>query len=156
MRAWTWIGPLVFVFAAEASAATETAPSQLAFFPPLDCAVCPFSHPAEIERVEPLLAGANSRYGVTRLAGARIVLRAEPGVTGEYLRRALAFHLACPKASTDATTECPLDCGAVAVDVSSMGGAFAVDLSSGNRSVAVEILRRANALVSESPPSPAR
>lgn len=122
----------------------------LAGMPPMDCDVCPFALHDEIEKVEAVLTSANSRYHVPVVAGARITVRAAPGLTAEYFRQVVNFHLACPEAADHQRswrTSCPLGVGTMIVEICPFGDGFAVEIRSNDRFVAAEILARAKDLV---------
>ena len=82
----------------------------------------------------------------TERAGARILLRAQPGVTAEWLQRIAECHMARVAASSPAT-QSPLDVKGASVTVQTVGDGFAVDITSTDRVVAKQIFARARALV---------
>jgi hypothetical protein len=103
-----------------------------------------FPYRDEIERVEPYKVEVSSKEPA-RLAGATLVLRAEPGLTAEWLERLLECHLArrvpCPDGES-----CPLEVGPLHVDARSAGPTFIVDVRARDPETAREALRRARAL----------
>lgn len=96
--------------------------------------------PYEIDQV----AGEGS---YTALAGARVFIPAEKGLTAEWLNAQLLTRMAQHRAGTD----CPLDLQRVTLDVQSGGPGFWVTLASKNDKIAKEVLRRAERLVSAKP-----
>jgi hypothetical protein len=79
--------------------------------------------------------------------GARILLRAQPGMTAEWLQRIAQCHMAKVSVSAPVTlTTSPLDVKGALVSVQSMGDGFAVDITSTDFKVSKEILRRSRAL----------
>jgi hypothetical protein len=103
-----------------------------------------FPYREDIERVEPYKVEVSSKEPA-RLAGATLYLRAEPGVTAEWLERVLACHLShripCPDGD-----RCPLEVGPLRVDARSAGPTFVVDVRARDPEAARETLRRARAL----------
>jgi hypothetical protein len=93
--------------------------------------------PYEVDQV----AGEGS---YTALAGARVFIPAEKGLTAEWLNAQLLTRMAEHRAGTD----CPLDLERVTVAVQSGGPGFWVTLASQNDKIAKELLRRAERLVS--------
>lgn len=80
-----------------------------------------------------------------RLAGARVNVRAEPGLTAEWLQLTIQQHLAKMEGTTMAG--CPLDLDSVRVEVDSAGAGFAVKLIARNPAQAKEVLHRAQLLL---------
>src|SRR4051812_39762895 len=83
------------------------------------------------------------RYGrgsSERLAGAQVLVQAEPGLTAEWLQLTIQRHIAQMSASKMAN--CPLDAKDVRVTVQSAGPGFAVQITGKNAAQAKEILRR--------------
>jgi hypothetical protein len=81
----------------------------------------------------------------TALAGVRVFIWAEPGLTGEWLHYQLAQRLAQRGASGD----CPLDVPGVSIRVLSAGPGFWLDISAKEGAQAEEVLRRARAIIPE-------
>jgi hypothetical protein len=80
-------------------------------------------------------------------AGARILLRAQPGMTAEWLQRIAECHMAKVSVSSPTTlTSSPLDVKGALVSVQSTGNGFAVDITSPDVKIGREILERARAL----------
>jgi phosphoserine phosphatase len=84
------------------------------------------------------------RGSVYRLAGAEVFVRAEPGLTAEWLQLTIERHLAQMQAGHMAG--CALDLDGVRVQVDSAGPGFAVKIIAKNPSQAKEVLRRAQLL----------
>ena len=83
--------------------------------------------------------------------GARIVLRAQPGVTAEWLQRVAECHLAkLDGASGVAPTQSPLDVKGAAISIQSAGDGFDVDVTASELKSGKEILTRARALAPQS------
>ena len=80
-----------------------------------------------------------------RLAGARVNVRAEPGLTAEWLQLTIQQHLAKMEGTTMAG--CPLDLDNVRVEVDSAGAGFAVKIIAKNPAQAKEVLQRAQLLL---------
>lgn len=111
----------------------------------------PFSHREDIESVSELTEEVSiGRTRLTRTVGARMVLRAVPGLTAEWLQRVLECHLARNAALGHDVPEmiyCPLVPAGVTVDVRSAGDGFAVDVRAEGEESIAEVVRRARALV---------
>jgi hypothetical protein len=110
----------------------------------------PFYHREDIASVsaaeETITAGKGSS---TRKSGARIVFRAVPGLTAEWLQREVDCHIARSAALGHSMPEmayCPLVMKDVKAKVSSTGDGFAVEVTSADPKMVEEILRRAQAL----------
>jgi hypothetical protein len=98
----------------------------------------------KVTRVMPYYQQITSAYGAaTRLAGARVYIPAEPGLTEEWLHYELAQRIASDK--SDAA--CPLDLPRVSVDVESSGPGFWVNISAAGDKQAQAVLKRAQRLV---------
>jgi hypothetical protein len=98
----------------------------------------------KVLKVQPL--NVSERYGrgtVERLAGARVFVQAEPGLTAEWLQLSLQRHIAQMNGTM---ANCPLDIKDVKVSVSSAGSGFAVQIVGKDAAQAKEILRRAQLL----------
>jgi hypothetical protein len=117
----------------------------------------PFSHREDIASVDSSNEATTGTYegeaygGQTRgkLIGSRIVFRAVPGMTKEWLQREVDCHLARNQVvgeSDPSMTFCPLAVAHVSASVSSTGNGFAVDVTSNNPDSIKEIVRRAQAL----------
>ncbi|HEX2671001.1 MAG TPA: hypothetical protein VHM25_09015 [Polyangiaceae bacterium] len=98
-----------------------------------------------VTQVQPL--HVSERYGrgtVERLAGARVFVQAEPGLTAEWLQLSLQRHLA---GMNGAMANCALDAKDVQVKVVSAGPGFSVQITGKSAAQGQEILRRAQLLV---------
>jgi hypothetical protein len=113
----------------------------------------PFSHREDIASIEDSNE-ATTAYGGRpqvqgRLIGARIVFRAVPGMTKEWLQREVDCHLARNQVvgeSDPSMAFCPLAVAHVSASVSSTGNGFAVDVTSNDPDSIKEVVRRAQAL----------
>ena len=86
----------------------------------------------------------NGRGTNERLAGAEVLVQAEPGLTAEWLQLTIQRHIA--EMGTTNMEDCPLDLKDVRVSVASAGPGFAVQLRAKNAAQAKEVLRRAQLL----------
>jgi len=99
-----------------------------------------------VTAVQPLrITEHNGRGSSERLVGAQVFVRAEPGLTSEWLQLSIQRHIA--QMSTSGMANCPLDAKDVRVSVESAGPGFAVNVTGQNSAQAKEILRRAQLLV---------
>jgi hypothetical protein len=104
-----------------------------------------------VQEIKPAAPVSEAETVVPR-GGARILLRAQPGMTAEWLQRIAECHMAKVAASSPATlSTSPLDVKGALVSVQSSGDGFAVDITSPDVKVARDILNRARAM---SPPAP--
>lgn len=87
----------------------------------------------------------HGRGSSVRLAGAKVLVQAEPGLTAEWLQLTLQRHLSQMGAS--GMNDCALDMKDVRVSVESAGAGFAVNITGNSAVQAKEILRRAQLLV---------
>jgi hypothetical protein len=95
-------------------------------------------------KVMPYYTQITSAYGAaTRLAGARVYIPAEPGLTEEWLHHELAQRVA----SDNSDPLCPLDLPGVSVDVEGSGPGFWVNISAANDKQAQAVLKRAQRLL---------
>lgn len=87
-------------------------------------------------------------FGPGGLQGARVTFRAVPGMTPEWLQRAVDCHLARNAVIGDdaAMSFCPLAVPHATASVRSTGNGFAVDVTSDDQGSAKEIVKRAWAL----------
>lgn len=108
------------------------------------------SHATDIESVEPLFAETGSSKDKTnRPTGARVTIRAVPGLTPQYLQRLVECHVARNASMGFAMPEmasCPLSVKGASGVVESTGGAFRIDIKSTDVESANEIARRAQSL----------
>ncbi len=84
-------------------------------------------------------------FGPGGLQGARVTFRAVPGMTPEWLQRAVDCHLARNAVIGDesAMSFCPLAVPHATASVRSTGNGFAVDVTSDDQGSAKEIVKRA-------------
>ena len=82
---------------------------------------------------------------VSRFAGARVFLPAQPGLTPEWIQANLARHIAEGKAAQ--TPSCPLDVAGATATVTSAGTGFWIEITAKSAEGAKEILARARELV---------
>ena len=114
---------------------------------PADRDLSPFAHAADIADVEALRATASRSN--PRLRGATVTLRAVPGLTAEWLQRAIDCHIsrnAVLGHDDPSMSACPLGLGGVTATVRSTRNGFAVDIRSDDAAVAEAIWQRAQAL----------
>lgn len=122
-----------------------------------DRVTSPFRHLGDIDptATEALERGVPHVDGQESMvpSGARVVFRAVPGMTAEWLQRLVECHLARNAAighdeASRAMPSCPLTLAGVHARVTSVGNGFAVDMTSadGDERTAKEIIRRARAL----------
>ncbi len=119
----------------------------------------PFSHREDIASVsdltEPPAAtgdsmGLGTALAAPRVIGATVVLRAVPGLTVEWLQRAIECHLARNSVLGHDVPEmayCPLVPAGVTAVVRSVGDGFAVDIRADGEDAVAEIVHRARALM---------
>ena len=82
------------------------------------------------------------------------MLRAEPGMTAEWLQRVAECHMnTVSQTNAWDLSSSPLDVKGALISVQSAGDGFTVDITSADVKVAREILRRAQALNATRPPS---
>ena len=129
---------------------------------PDDRDMSPFVHRGDIVSASQLIEeygigtttssfGAPTRYAV----GARVIFRAVPGLTAEWLQRIMNCHLARSAALghlAPSMPDCPLVPSGVEARVVSTGEGFAVDIRSKNPKVAKEILARVRRITSDPAP----
>ena len=126
--------------------------------PPASCGSCgtpfndldrgPFARRDYISSVEPYrVTDTNGKHSWTRVEGAVVKVRPAPGVTREWLQRAIEDHMGRMAASAP-MNDCPLSVTGAAADVSSTGDGFAITIHSKDTNAAQEILHRASVLVS--------
>jgi hypothetical protein len=110
----------------------------------------PFAHRDDIRSVQPLEDVQQVGKGtVSRKAGARVIFRANQGMTAEWLQRLVDCHLARAAAAGHDMPEmdyCPLMLKGVTAQVSSVGDGFAVDLRSNDPATQDAIVKRVTAL----------
>lgn len=110
----------------------------------------PFHHREDIESVSPLVEEVKAGKGVTKKdVGVKVVFRAVPGLTAEWLQRVVDCHLARAAAVGHEMPEmdyCPLVPKGVKAKVSSTGSGFAIEVSADDAATVAEIKRRAEGL----------
>ena len=100
----------------------------------------------QITSVAPYRVQQHTGRGVTtRLAGAQVFVRAEPGLTPEWLELQLARHISEMQGPAG-MKNCALGVKDVRVKVDSAGTGFAVKLIARDSAQAEEVLRRAQLL----------
>jgi hypothetical protein len=132
-----------------ASRATAFGPSRCAGFAD-DGPVADILSGKSVESVGPLYMGANSKTSSPRLEGAVLSVRPAPGVTSEWLNRALECHsarLVTGHASAVVAESDPfvLAGGMPYILVRSEGDGFRVEISAASSADAREILGRVEA-----------
>ncbi len=130
--------------------------------PPDDRDMSPFVHRDDIVSASQLIEeygigtttsadGAPTRYSV----GARVIFRAVPGLTAEWLQRIMTCHIARSASLghvAPSMPDCPLVPNGVETSVVSTGDGFAVDIRSKDPKVAKEILARVRRITSKTAP----
>jgi len=110
----------------------------------------PFAHRDDIRSVQPLQETQQVGKGtISRQVGARVVFRANPGMTAEWLQRVVDCHLARAAAAGHEMPEmdyCPLMLPGVTARVTSVGDGFAVDIRSNDPATQDAIVKRTAAL----------
>jgi hypothetical protein len=120
--------------------------------------ISPFAHRGDIVSVSKLEGQTESNVepydqarGAGALAGARVVFRAVPGLTTQWLQHTIDCHVARNGVighdlASREMSYCPLTLRGVQAKVRPLRDSFAVDVLSEDRQVADEIWRRAQAL----------
>jgi hypothetical protein len=115
-----------------------------------DLATSPFYHRDDITSVtEAQRSAVHARHEQNVPSGGRVVFRAVPGMTAEWLQRLVNCHLARAAAAGYSMPEmsyCPLMLKGANATVTSTGDGFAVDITSNDSATAAEIWRRVQAL----------
>jgi hypothetical protein len=111
----------------------------------------PFEHAERITSIDPFVVEEYPRTTppIERVAGAVVTMRAEPGLTAEWLQRVVDCNLAHSASSGYSAAEMPnspLGLEGVKAEVRSTGDGFAVEIQSKERKVSREILARAQQL----------
>jgi hypothetical protein len=130
-----------------ASRALAFGPSRCAGFAD-DGAVADILSGKSVESFGPLYVGATSKTSSPRLEGAVLSVRPSPGVTSEWLNRALECHSArqaTGQASTVGNDPFVLADGTPYILVRSEGDGFRVEISAASSADAREILGRVEA-----------
>jgi hypothetical protein len=142
---------LAVAFAGSAAAQTSAKNDTMACVgvPELEINGSPLVNPNDVravQEIKPATPVSETETVVPR-GGARILLRAQPGMTAEWLQRIAECHMAKVAVAAPATlTPSPLDVKGALVSVQSTGNGFAVDITSPDVKVSKEILTRARAL----------
>lgn len=111
----------------------------------------PLQRPGDIVAVQELRAptGSYKAGGLTRVEGAKVTIRAVPGLTKEYLQRLVTCHLARNSSMGHAMAEmatCPLAVKGATATAEGEGGAFVVRVTSAEDNAVAEIVKRARTL----------
>jgi hypothetical protein len=109
----------------------------------------PLTNPDDVRAVQEIKPDApvSETETVVPRGGARILLRAQPGMTAEWLQRIADCHMAKVSVASPTTlTTSPLDVKGALVSVQSTGNGFAVDVTSPDVKIARDILERARAI----------
>jgi hypothetical protein len=153
MNWMTSMGVLAFALTASSAAAAENPLEVQARachgVPTAEWAGTRLTDQADIRSIQEIKSEApvSEAETVVPRGGARLLLRAQPGVTAEWLQRIAECHMAqVATSSASALTASPLDVKGALISVQSAGDGFAVDITSADRKIAREILRRAKSL----------
>jgi hypothetical protein len=133
---------------ASAQAPRPHDPMQCAGVPDVESNGSPLMNPQDIRAVQELRPASpvSETETVVPRGGARILLRAQPGMTAEWLQRIAECHMARIAVANPATlTLSPLDVKGALVSVQSTGDGFSIDITSPDLKVARVILSRAYA-----------
>ena len=117
--------------------------------PELESSGAPLLNPTDIRAVQEIKPDTpvSETETVVPRGGSRILLRAQPGMTAEWLQRIADCHTAKVAVTSPlALTSSPLDIKGVLVSVQSMGNGFAVDITSPDVKVSKEIQTRSQAI----------
>jgi hypothetical protein len=111
----------------------------------------PLQRPGDIVAIQELKTptGSSKAGELTRVAGAKVTIRAVPGLTKEYLQRLVSCHLARNSSMGHAMAEmatCPLGVKGATATVEGEGGAFVVRVTSEEDAAATEIVKRTRTL----------
>ena len=120
-----------------------------------DRAMSPFDHTEDIASVTPITEPHTAGKTITQVTkGATITFRAVPGMTAEWLQRAVDCHIARNASLGNVVPEmpnCPLVPAGVQARVTSTGSGFAVEIRSDDPAAAADVLARAQRLVPSTP-----
>ncbi len=135
---------------AAAQALRDAEASACAGLDEADIATSPFYHREDISEVARVpVSTQQGRHLQNDLVGGRVVFRAVPGMTTEWLQRLVDCHTARAAAVGYAMPEmayCPLALKGVKATVSSTGTGFAIEMTSDDSATDAEIWRRVQAL----------
>lgn len=118
--------------------------------PAADRDMSPFNHREDIVRVERI---EREVLGPGGLRGARVIFRAQPGMTAESLQRLVDCHVARWAAlgiDDPDVAYCPLALNGVSAKVKSVVGGFAVEIVAKDEKTAGAVVGRAQALAPQS------
>lgn len=137
---------------AAARALRDAEASACAGLDELDRDMSPFANRADIASIAPLVEREQrGRQAVfERTIGARVLFRAQPGMTAEWSPRVVDCHLARNAALGHDIPEmeyCPLVPTGVSARVRSTGDGFAIEIRGADDDTAREVWRRARALL---------
>lgn len=141
MSKHNFLGALVLAATSFASTATfaDTSPQPAAAAP---CALTAYG----VTSVTPYrVEERRGRAAFSRLGGANVYVRAEAGLTKEWLQLTLGRHVTAMHGTT--MRDCPLDLNDVIVSVDSAGAGFKVRIAARDEKNAEEVLRRAHLLL---------
>lgn len=107
----------------------------------------------EVVPLWPRTFSSNRTFPDRKLLGAEVAIRAERGVTAEWLQRVVNCHIArnaLGEGGSAAMRDCPLAVAGISASVRSTGAGFAVEISANEpgSGAAEEVLRRASRLAS--------
>ena len=112
--------------------------------------ISPFWHIEDIARVERLtVPDLSGDLPADRTVGAKVVFRAVPGMTAEWLQRVVDCHIARNSAlghKVQNMSDCPLVPRGVSAGVESTGDGFSVSIRADDIATAKEVLARAERL----------
>lgn len=116
----------------------------------------PFDHAEDIASVTPLTESHTAGKATTQVVvGAVVEFRAVPGMTAEWLQRAVDCHIARNASLGHVVPEmpnCPLVPNGASAKVASTGTGFSVSIRSDDPVAAADILARAQRLISSNAP----
>lgn len=114
-----------------------------------DRGMSPFAHPEDILRVEPVLVSGGSKNPPHQV-GMKVVFRAVPGLTSEWLQRLVDCHIARNAVLGHDAAEmsyCPLAVQGATAEVRAEGGGYAVAIRSTEQESINQIRTRVEALL---------
>ena len=106
----------------------------------------------DVESVQVARATSKTKPFVDHTVGVDINVRAQPGMTAQWLARLVECHVASEAGGDFCTSsECPLGLNRVATSVSATATGFSISLRSGDTTVAREIARRSQLIFETNP-----
>lgn len=133
----------------------RTEASRCAGIDEADRDMSPFAHREDIQSVSPVWEESYTGKVKTReLLGAKVVFRAVPGMTTEWLQRVVDCHLARNATlgfDQPGMFYCPLNLPHVDAVVRSTGNGFSITVRSDDPETAKKVLRRAHGLMEQEP-----